>query len=255
MRHDAACGLPHTNPSSYKNTPPHILPYSLLQFSQCLHQFCFLKGQSWSSFIIMIAPDGSHYIQLPLHRSSTCLSRVAHRLADNGSWSIPQEVWHPISATYVHRVPHDRSQPLIITGNPSIRGEGRGASITRSPSLQLCSTCTPKYVGAHAHHPYHVCPVFQQSGLGLTWMDDRTLVSGVKYPNLAASACAFWVVSRVLYTIGYTTGDAAKVRCSSRDMNFGWHSRILGQRNRLGGILGELPFLGACFCSKLSWRS
>ncbi|KAF8551108.1 membrane-associated proteins in eicosanoid and glutathione metabolism [Imleria badia] len=57
-----------------------------------------------------------------------------------------------------------------------------------------------------------------------------TLVSGVKHPVLAASACAFWVFTRVLYTIGYTTGDAAK-------------------RNRLGGILGEVPFLGLIFGS------
>ena len=72
-------------------------------------------------------------------------------------------------------------------------------------------------------------------------------MSGVKYPNLAASACAFWVVSRVLYTIGYTTGDAAKVRCSSRDMNFGWHSRILGQRNRLRRHSWGAPLLGCVF--------
>jgi hypothetical protein len=48
-------------------------------------------------------------------------------------------------------------------------------------------------------------------------MDDdgmfhRTLVTAVKYPLLAAAACAFWSFTRVLYTVGYTTGDPAKVR-------------------------------------------
>ncbi|KAF8435834.1 hypothetical protein L210DRAFT_3484299 [Boletus edulis BED1] len=52
-----------------------------------------------------------------------------------------------------------------------------------------------------------------------------TLVSGVKYPVLAASACAFWAFTRVLYTIGYTSGDAAK-------------------RNSRGGFLGEIPSIG-----------
>ncbi|KAN0073693.1 hypothetical protein V8E55_012170 [Tylopilus felleus] len=57
-----------------------------------------------------------------------------------------------------------------------------------------------------------------------------TLVSGVKYPVFAAGACAFWVFTRVLYTIGYTSGDAAK-------------------RNSRGGILGELPLFGLIFGS------
>ncbi|KIJ09631.1 hypothetical protein PAXINDRAFT_172428 [Paxillus involutus ATCC 200175] len=52
-----------------------------------------------------------------------------------------------------------------------------------------------------------------------------TLVTAVKYPLLAAAACAFWSFTRVLYTVGYTTGDPAK-------------------RNTRGGILGEIPLFG-----------
>ncbi|KAH7886372.1 hypothetical protein F5I97DRAFT_1937227 [Phlebopus sp. FC_14] len=57
-----------------------------------------------------------------------------------------------------------------------------------------------------------------------------TLVTGVKYPVLAASACAFWSFTRILYTIGYTSGDPAK-------------------RNTRGGILGEIPLIGLLFGS------
>ncbi|KAJ8589207.1 membrane-associated proteins in eicosanoid and glutathione metabolism [Rhizopogon salebrosus TDB-379] len=52
-----------------------------------------------------------------------------------------------------------------------------------------------------------------------------TLVTAMKHPVFAGYACGFWAVSRVLYTIGYTTGDPAK-------------------RNTRGGIIGELPLAG-----------
>ncbi|KAI0337938.1 membrane-associated proteins in eicosanoid and glutathione metabolism [Trametopsis cervina] len=37
-----------------------------------------------------------------------------------------------------------------------------------------------------------------------------TLVIGLKYPLTAAALCGFWSVGRIFYTLGYTTGDAAK---------------------------------------------
>jgi len=37
-----------------------------------------------------------------------------------------------------------------------------------------------------------------------------TAITATKYPILAASLCAGWVFSRVLYTIGYSTGDPGK---------------------------------------------
>ncbi|KAG0697748.1 hypothetical protein DFH29DRAFT_944901 [Suillus ampliporus] len=52
-----------------------------------------------------------------------------------------------------------------------------------------------------------------------------TLVTALKHPVLAGYACGFWALSRVLYTLGYTTGDPVK-------------------RNTRGGILGELPLFG-----------
>ncbi|KAF9225134.1 membrane-associated proteins in eicosanoid and glutathione metabolism [Gyrodon lividus] len=57
-----------------------------------------------------------------------------------------------------------------------------------------------------------------------------TLVTALKYPILAASGCGFWTFTRVLYTIGYTTGDPAK-------------------RHTRGGILGHVPVVGLLFAS------
>lgn len=52
-----------------------------------------------------------------------------------------------------------------------------------------------------------------------------TLVTSMKNPVFAGYACGLWALSRVLYTLGYTTGDPVK-------------------RNTRGGILGELPLFG-----------
>ncbi|KAG1902732.1 uncharacterized protein F5891DRAFT_1143277 [Suillus fuscotomentosus] len=49
-----------------------------------------------------------------------------------------------------------------------------------------------------------------------------TLTTSMRHPVLAGYACGLWALSRVLYTLGYTTGDPVK-------------------RNTRGGILGELP--------------
>ena len=38
-----------------------------------------------------------------------------------------------------------------------------------------------------------------------------TLITGVKYPRVAASLCGVWTVCRVLYTIGYSSGNPKKV--------------------------------------------
>lgn len=40
----------------------------------------------------------------------------------------------------------------------------------------------------------------------------RTIITGLKYPHLAASICALWVIGRIAYTRGYITGDPSKVR-------------------------------------------
>ena len=46
-----------------------------------------------------------------------------------------------------------------------------------------------------------------------------TVVAGTKWPIFAAAACGTWVVARVVYTIGYSTGNPDKV-CYPRMSNF-----------------------------------
>ena len=60
--------------------------------------------------------DGSPdtHLQLPLRCCVARLGRMAHGVADHGRVSAPQEVGHPISATYVHGYTTDTAmQPLI----------------------------------------------------------------------------------------------------------------------------------------------
>lgn len=40
---------------------------------------------------------------------------------------------------------------------------------------------------------------------------DRTLISALRYPNVAAIACGAWTVGRILYTFGYTSEAPEKV--------------------------------------------
>lgn len=49
----------------------------------------------------------------------------------------------------------------------------------------------------------------------LEWLPQviaSTLIVGLKYPVYSASLCGLWIVSRFLYTVGYSTGVPAKVR-------------------------------------------
>ncbi|KAM5532236.1 hypothetical protein V8D89_014075 [Ganoderma adspersum] len=55
-----------------------------------------------------------------------------------------------------------------------------------------------------------------------------TLITGLKYPVVAASLCGVWTFSKIFYTIGYSTGDPKK--------------RLLGG-NSLFGALGTLGLL------------
>lgn len=41
------------------------------------------------------------------------------------------------------------------------------------------------------------------------------MISGLKFPYLTAGLGGAWVFGRVLYTLGYATGDPAKVRRTS----------------------------------------
>jgi len=51
-----------------------------------------------------------------------------------------------------------------------------------------------------------------------------TLLTGLKYPYVAAGLGGGWVLGRVLYTVGYSTGDP-------------------NQRNKKGGLLGGISLL------------
>ncbi|KAH9913321.1 membrane-associated proteins in eicosanoid and glutathione metabolism [Epithele typhae] len=37
-----------------------------------------------------------------------------------------------------------------------------------------------------------------------------TLIGGLQYPVVSAGLCGAWVMNRILYTVGYSTGDPAK---------------------------------------------
>ena len=53
-----------------------------------------------------------------------------------------------------------------------------------------------------------------------------TAITGLKYPTYAAAGCGLWVFGRVIYTLGYSTGDPAK---------------------RQRGALGTLALIGLVF--------
>ncbi|EJD03671.1 MAPEG-domain-containing protein [Fomitiporia mediterranea MF3/22] len=61
-------------------------------------------------------------------------------------------------------------------------------------------------------------------------------ITGLKYPILAASLGAGWVVGRILYTINYSTGYAEK-------------------RQRRGAVIGSMCYLGRYFNLDLSTQS
>ncbi|KAI0053459.1 membrane-associated proteins in eicosanoid and glutathione metabolism [Auriscalpium vulgare] len=42
-----------------------------------------------------------------------------------------------------------------------------------------------------------------------------TLISAIYSPLVAASACGFWSFARILYTLGYSTGEPKRVRPST----------------------------------------
>ena len=55
------------------------------------------------------------------------------------------------------------------------------------------------------------------------------LLSGVKYPKLAAGAGAVWILGRVLYAKGYTNTSGKNVDGSGRWESRGFHMSALSQ--------------------------
>ena len=62
--------------------------------------------------------------------------------------------------------------------------------------------CVPLTLATGAHqNTLEVAPIIIGS----------TLIAGLAHPVAAAALCGTWAVSRILYTIGYSTGDPKKV--------------------------------------------
>ena len=74
-------------------------------------------------------------------------------------------------------------------------------------SIELVAHC-------HLFLPAHSFNCAQRAHLNtlesVTYVLFGVLYSGLRYPVLAASLGATWTIGRVLYTIGYTTGDPQK---------------------------------------------
>ncbi len=70
------------------------------------------------------------------------------------------------------------------------------------------------------------------------------LFSGLRYPTLAIALGSIWVFGRTIYTLGYSTGEPAKV-CSVPSTYQPVGLTTLRQRNRGGfhaiGLLGQWP--------------
>jgi hypothetical protein len=50
----------------------------------------------------------------------------------------------------------------------------------------------------------------------MLFMTGRTVLAGIQFPKAAGALAAFWSLNRVIYTLGYVTGDPAKVPSIAR---------------------------------------
>ena len=72
--------------------------------------------------------------------------------------------------------------------------------------------CSSEHTGVLAHHHHRV----RSHILTINVVPDlfplrRTLITSLMHPLLAAAACSTWVAFRAVYTVGYSSGDPAKV--------------------------------------------
>lgn len=94
----------------------------------------------------------------------------------------------------------------------------RNVSLTEHPIariIMMVFRCTPKhdraYASYHCDVSIHTEPLLTLVNIDtIFWAS--TLVTAMKHPVFAGYSCGFWALSRVLYTLGYTTGDPSKVR-------------------------------------------
>ncbi|KAJ7175001.1 hypothetical protein C8R43DRAFT_596392 [Mycena crocata] len=97
---------------------------------------------------------------------------------------------------------------VLLTGQTFLVGKNRGLAGIKYPRAYAdkeevaASPAAMKFNCAQRAHQNTL------ESLPLIYM--MTGVLSVKNPVLAASGLGLWVVSRIAYTIGYTTGDPAK---------------------------------------------
>jgi len=110
---------------------------------------------------------------------------------------------------------HKVSSPLlrycrVLRVSCSLCWKGGGRSLERSYDVQLYSTCPPEH---RWDRTFNFGLVIRPSNLLLLWLmigPNRTSITAIKYPVHAAVACGLWSFSRILYTIGYITGEPKK---------------------------------------------
>lgn len=86
--------------------------------------------------------------------------------------------------------------------------------LRRKPTSSTAPSVSPLLPHA-PERPFTQQPLAGAHQNTLEWLPQviaSTLIVGVKYPCFAAAVCATWSVARVLYTIGYTSGNPKKVR-------------------------------------------
>lgn len=80
-----------------------------------------------------------------------------------------------------------------------------------------------------------------------------TAYLGLTHPRFAAGSLAAWVVGRVVYTIGYSTGNPKRVSISL--VNSALKLTICSQQRMAGSVLSGLPSLGEPFFTPINSNS
>ncbi|KAJ3895522.1 hypothetical protein GG344DRAFT_73040 [Lentinula edodes] len=116
------------------------------------------------------------------------------------------------------------STVFLVTGQSAVVSTQRKAAGIKYPQSSVARS-TPVREMLTRVHSFNCAQRAHQNTLeNLPIIYTTTLVAALKFPKVAAAACAFWSLTRVLYTRGYISGDPA-------------------QRNKNGGSLYNLATL------------
>ena len=85
-----------------------------------------------------------------------------------------------------------------------------------SVQVQLCSACVPSVMRHRVRFIDRSAGAHQSTLETLPQTLFCLLLSGLRFPTVAAGLGAAWVVGRVLYTQGYSTGNIKNVRTVCR---------------------------------------